>query len=62
MLFAVVVTLVHCFYGYYASGGPAGVGQAAGRAIRVSIIAVVVLNLILSLVFWGGSDTARIVG
>ncbi|MCB1005371.1 MAG: ABC transporter permease [Acidimicrobiales bacterium] len=62
MLFAVVVTLVHCFYGYHATGGPAGVGQAAGRAIRVSIIAVVVLNLLLSLVFWGGSDTARIVG
>ena len=45
MLFAVVVTLIHCYYGYYATGGPAGVGQAAGRAIRVSIIAVVVLNL-----------------
>jgi phospholipid/cholesterol/gamma-HCH transport system permease protein len=62
MLFAVVVTLVHCYYGYYATGGPAGVGQAAGRAIRVSIIAVVVLNLLLSLIFWGGADTARIVG
>ena len=37
-------------------------GQAAGRAIRVSIIAVVMLNLVLSLLFWGGSDTARIVG
>jgi phospholipid/cholesterol/gamma-HCH transport system permease protein len=62
LLFAMVVTLIHCYYGYYASGGPAGVGQAAGRAIRVSIISVVTLNFILSLLFWGGEDTARIVG
>lgn len=62
LLFAVVVSLIHCYYGYTATGGPAGVGQAAGRAIRVSIISVVTLNLVLSLVFWGGSDTARIVG
>ena len=57
-----VVALIHCYYGYTATGGPAGVGQAAGRAIRVSIISVVVLNLVLSLIFWGGADTARIVG
>lgn len=62
LLFAVVVTLVHCYYGYTATGGPAGVGQAAGRAIRVSIITVVALNFLFSLIFWGGSDTARIVG
>jgi len=62
MLFAVVVTLIHCYYGYYATGGPAGVGKAAGRAIRLSIIAVTVLNLVLSLIFYGGKDTARIVG
>jgi phospholipid/cholesterol/gamma-HCH transport system permease protein len=62
LLFAMVVTLIHCYYGFYASGGPAGVGQAAGRAIRVSIIAVVSLNFVLSLFFWGGQDTARIVG
>lgn len=62
MVFAVVVTLIHCYYGYYATGGPAGVGKAAGRAIRLSIISVTVLNLLLSLLFYGGKDTARIVG
>src|SRR5215213_6448880 len=31
-LFAVVVALIHCYYGYYATGGPAGVGVAVGRA------------------------------
>jgi phospholipid/cholesterol/gamma-HCH transport system permease protein len=62
ILFAIVVTLIHCYYGYNASGGPAGVGVASGRAIRTSIVAVVVLNLFLSLLFWGGGDTVRIAG
>ena len=63
MVFAVAVTIIHCYYGYRATGGPAGVGVAAGRAIRISIIAVVVLNLLLSTVMFGGTNaTARLVG
>jgi phospholipid/cholesterol/gamma-HCH transport system permease protein len=63
MIFAVIVTFVHCYYGYTASGGPAGVGVAAGRAIRLSIILVVVVNLFLSLILFGGVNaTARLVG
>jgi phospholipid/cholesterol/gamma-HCH transport system permease protein len=62
IVFAIVVTLIHCWYGYYATGGPAGVGRAAGRAIRASIMAVTILNLVLSLIFYGDQDTALIVG
>jgi phospholipid/cholesterol/gamma-HCH transport system permease protein len=63
MIFAVLVTFVHCYYGYTAGGGPAGVGVAAGRAIRLSIILVVVVNLVLSLILFGGVNvTARLVG
>ena len=63
MVFAVVVTLIHCYYGYTATGGPAGVGVAAGRAIRLSIILVVLINLLMSLVLFGGVNiTARLVG
>jgi phospholipid/cholesterol/gamma-HCH transport system permease protein len=62
VLFAIVVTLIHCYYGYNASGGPAGVGVASGRAIRASIVTVVVLNLFLSLLFWGAHDTVQIAG
>ena len=61
-MFAVVEALVHCYYGYYASGGPAGVGVAVGRAIRLSIVLVVVLNLVLSLIFWGGGNTVSLTG
>lgn len=62
VVFAVVVALIHCYYGYHATGGPAGVGVAVGRAIRLSIVSVVVLNLVLSLLFWGGGDTVSISG
>jgi phospholipid/cholesterol/gamma-HCH transport system permease protein len=63
MIFAVIVTFVHCYYGYNATGGPAGVGVAAGRAIRLSIILVVVTNLFMSLILFGGVNaTARLVG
>ena len=63
MVFAVAVTIIHCYYGYRATGGPAGVGVAAGRAIRISIIVVVLLNLLLSTIMFGGaSSTARLVG
>ncbi len=62
ILFAVVVALIHCYYGYNASGGPAGVGVAVGRAIRLSIVVVVLLNLVLSLLFWGGGNTVSLTG
>ncbi|HUC37100.1 MAG TPA: ABC transporter permease [Acidimicrobiales bacterium] len=63
IVFAIAVTMIHCYYGYNATGGPAGVGVAAGRAIRISIIVVVILNLLLSTVMFGGaSSTARLVG
>jgi phospholipid/cholesterol/gamma-HCH transport system permease protein len=62
LIFAVVVTLVHCYYGYHAKGGPEGVGVAVGKAIRTSIVCVVVINFFLSLAFWGATDTVRIAG
>ena len=48
LVFAVVVILIHCYHGYTASGGPAGVGVAVGRAVRTSIVAVNVIDLFLS--------------
>ena len=61
-VFAVLVALIHCYYGFNATGGPAGVGVAVGRAIRLSIVAVVVFNLVLSLIFWGGGNTVSLTG
>ena len=61
-VFAIAVALIHCYYGFNAGGGPAGVGIAVGKAIRGSIVAVNVLNLMMSAFMWGVSDTVRIAG
>ena len=53
---------IHCYFGYFASGGPAGVGRAVGVAIRATIIVVVVTNLLLSFLFWGGTPTVSLTG
>jgi phospholipid/cholesterol/gamma-HCH transport system permease protein len=53
VVFAVAVIIAHTYYGFFASGGPEGVGIASGRAIRASLVAIVAVNMILSLMFWG---------
>jgi phospholipid/cholesterol/gamma-HCH transport system permease protein len=45
---------VCCYYGFNASGGPAGVGRAVGQAVRTALIAVMVVDLGFGLAFWGG--------
>src|SRR3982751_3575288 len=59
---AVVVILIHCYYGDNAGGGPAGVGVAVGRAVRTSIVAINVLDLLLSMAIWGTTTTVRLAG
>lgn len=62
LIFSVVIILTHCYFGYNASGGPAGVGVAVGRAVRFAIIAVIVLDFFLSFAIWGSTTSVRIAG
>ena len=62
IILAVAIILIHCYFGYTASGGPAGVGMAVGRAIRTSIVTVVVADFFLSFAIWGSTTTVRITG
>jgi phospholipid/cholesterol/gamma-HCH transport system permease protein len=62
IIFALVVILAHCYYGYTATGGPAGVGVAVGRAVRTSIVLVSFTDFFLSLAIWGSTTTVRISG
>jgi phospholipid/cholesterol/gamma-HCH transport system permease protein len=48
-----VIMLVHTYYGYTASGGPAGVGEAVGRAVRASLVVAVFVILFASLAIYG---------
>jgi phospholipid/cholesterol/gamma-HCH transport system permease protein len=62
LVFAVMVILIHCYHGYTASGGPAGVGVAVGRAVRTSIVVINVVDLFLSMAIWGTTTTVRLAG
>ncbi len=62
IIFAVMLILIHCYYGYYASGGPAGVGVAVGRAVRTAIVMINIVDFFLSLALWGASTTVRVAG
>lgn len=59
---AVLIMSIHCYYGYRATGGPADVGIAVGRAVRLSLIAVLTADLLLSLALYGGSNSLHISG
>ncbi|WP_370501049.1 ABC transporter permease [Mycolicibacterium sp. jd] len=62
VIMAVVIMLVHTYYGFTASGGPAGVGEAVGRAVRTSLISAVVVVLFLSLAIYGQSGNFHLAG
>jgi phospholipid/cholesterol/gamma-HCH transport system permease protein len=62
LVFAIVITLIHCWYGMKAGGGPQAVGEATGASIRASIVVVVILDMVMTLVFWGGASGFRISG
>ncbi|HNA98336.1 MAG TPA: ABC transporter permease [Marmoricola sp.] len=62
IILAVAIILIHCYYGFTASGGPAGVGRAVGNAIRSSIVTVVVADFFLTFAIWGSTTTVRITG
>ncbi len=52
-VYCTAVTIIHCYYGFFASGGPVGVGEASGRAIRSSLVTIMVLDLATTIMLWG---------
>ena len=62
VVFAILVTIIHCYYGFSATGGPEGVGRAAGRAIRMSTVAIAISDMLMTLLFWGISVPLKVTG
>lgn len=62
LVMAAAVMAVHTYYGYNASGGPAGVGEAVGRAVRASITAGVFILLSITLSVYGQSGNFYLSG
>jgi phospholipid/cholesterol/gamma-HCH transport system permease protein len=51
----IAIMLINTYYGYTASGGPAGVGEAVGRAVRAALVTLVLVTLVISLAVYGKS-------
>ncbi|MGH3968847.1 MAG: ABC transporter permease, partial [Mycobacterium sp.] len=62
VLMALAVLLLHTYYGYFASGGPEGVGVATGNAVRTSLIIVVSVTLLVSLSIYGSNGNFNLSG
>ncbi|MDT5313314.1 MAG: phospholipid/cholesterol/gamma-HCH transport system permease protein [Mycobacterium sp.] len=59
---AAAVMVVHTYYGFNATGGPAGVGEAVGRAVRTSVTATVFVLLTITLSVYGQSGNFNLAG
>ncbi len=62
VLMALTVLLIHTYYGFFASGGPEGVGVATGNAVRTSLIVVVSVTLLVSLSIYGTNGNFNLSG
>ena len=59
---AAAVMAIHTYYGFTADGGPAGVGEAVGRAVRTSVTATVFVLLTITLSVYGQSGNFHLSG
>jgi phospholipid/cholesterol/gamma-HCH transport system permease protein len=62
VLMAITILLIHTYFGYFATGGPAGVGVAVGNAVRTSLIVVVSVTLLVSLSVYGSNGNFNLSG
>lgn len=62
VLMAITILLIHTYFGYFASGGPSGVGVAVGNAVRTSLIVVVSVTLLVSLAVYGSNGNFNLSG
>ena len=62
VVFVFLSSTIQCYFGFFASGGPAGVGVAAGRAMRASLTVVTIANMLLTMALWGVESGARFGG
>lgn len=62
IVMAVVVMVIHTYYGFNAAGGPAGVGEAVGRAVRASLVVTALATMLITLAVYGQSGNFHLSG
>jgi phospholipid/cholesterol/gamma-HCH transport system permease protein len=62
MTMATTIVLVGCYYGYNASGGPVGVGEATAKSMVLNLVLVTLIGMLGTQIFWGTNPRAPIGG
>jgi phospholipid/cholesterol/gamma-HCH transport system permease protein len=62
MAMATAIVLVGCYYGYTAGGGPVGVGTATAKSMVLNTVAVHLIGMVGTQIFWGSNPRAPIGG
>ncbi|BBY63084.1 MlaE family ABC transporter permease [Mycolicibacterium helvum] len=62
VVFVWIASTIQCYYGFYASGGPEGVGIAAGHAMRAAITVTIIVNMLMTMALWSVAAGARFGG
>jgi phospholipid/cholesterol/gamma-HCH transport system permease protein len=51
--FGVVIAVVGCYKGFYASGGAKGVGSATTSSVVTSSVTILLFDYVLTVMIWG---------
>jgi phospholipid/cholesterol/gamma-HCH transport system permease protein len=62
MVMATLIVLVGCYYGYKASGGPVGVGQATAKSMALNLVLVNLIDALGTQIFWAGKPRVPVGG
>ena len=62
MAMSTFVVLIGIYYGYFASGGPVGVGVATAKSMLVNILGIHSIGLLTTQIFWGTNPRTPIGG
>jgi phospholipid/cholesterol/gamma-HCH transport system permease protein len=62
MVMGTAIVLVGMYYGYRASGGPAGVGTATARSMILNLVLVHIIGSLGTMLFWGLTPNAPVGG
>lgn len=54
------IVLVACYFGFYVSGGPVGVGRATAKSMLVNLVMVSGIAMVLVQLFYGNSPNSPI--
>ena len=60
VVFAFLIVCVAVYYGYNVTGGAVGIGKAVAKTMAVALVVTVVVNALLTQIFWGNNPNLPI--